>query len=214
MFCMNRVLFSLLGLAIICAAPLARASDAPIPGWLSELKGGVLTHNSEIISRNHPGQFWKEDTEHGADLNFEVLFNGPGWLSHIGSPRLQLGGDLSLTGETDHIYAGPYWSYTFENNVFVGGALGLAIHDGTVDLSPVDPATGTITPRSAERYNTTKKFGSRLLFHLGPEVGYRFDEHNSIMLTWSHISNGYIFSGLDGPNPGQDNLGIRYGYKF
>ncbi len=209
---MTRVLFTLLILA--CLAISNAHADESIPSWLSEVKGGLLTHNSEIISRENPGQFWKQDTEHGADLNFEVLFNGPDWLSHIGSPRLQLGGDVSLAGETNHIYAGGYWDHTFSNNVFIGGALGLAVHDGTVDLSPIDPATGTITAASADRYNHTKKFGSRLLFHLGPEIGYRFDEHNSLMLTWSHISNGYIFSGLDGPNPGQDNLGLRYGYKF
>lgn len=217
---MQRLYSAAMRLLLACclflmATALARADEAAaVPAWLSEVKGGILTHNSEMLSRGEPFHFWKEDIEHGLDANLEILFNGPSWLSYIGAPRLQLGGDLSLTGATDHIYAGPYWDYTFDNGVFIGGALGLALHDGTVDLSPVDPATGTVTDASAERYNHTKKFGSRLMFHLGPEVGYRFDAHNSLMLTWYHFSNGYIFSGLDGPNPGQDNIGLRYGYTF
>jgi lipid A 3-O-deacylase len=52
--------------------------------------------------------------------------------------------------------------------------------------------------------------GSRVLFHIPAEVGYRFDDHNSLSAYFEYMSNAYTVS----PNEGMDRLGIRYGYRF
>jgi hypothetical protein len=55
-----------------------------------------------------------------------------------------------------------------------------------------------------------KALGSRVLFHFPAEIGYRFDERNSLSVYFEHTSNGYTVH----PNEGLDRLGIRYGYRF
>ena len=55
-----------------------------------------------------------------------------------------------------------------------------------------------------------KAFGSRVLFHIPVELGYRFDQHNSLSVYFEHMSN----AGLASSNEGMDFLGMRYGYKF
>jgi lipid A 3-O-deacylase len=55
-----------------------------------------------------------------------------------------------------------------------------------------------------------KALGSRVLFHIPLEVGYRLDLHNSISAHFEHMSNAYTVD----PNEGLDRIGVRYGYKF
>ena len=55
------------------------------------------------------------------------------------------------------------------------------------------------------------EFGSRILFRLGAELGWRFTEQHGISLVWDHMSNAGI---LDEKNQGIDNLGIRYSYRL
>jgi hypothetical protein len=55
-----------------------------------------------------------------------------------------------------------------------------------------------------------KALGSRVLFHIPVEIGYRLDEHNSLSAYFEHMSNAYTVD----PNEGMDRLGVRYGYRF
>jgi hypothetical protein len=77
---------------------------------------------------------------------------------------------------------------------FFGLGLGAAIHDGNLD--PTEP--------------DRKALGSRVLFHIPFELGYRFDERQSISVYFEHTSNG----NLADHNEALDNIGIRYGYRF
>ena len=79
------------------------------------------------------------------------------------------------------------------------------MHDGTIDQSKRKP-----------NYYRTRHLGSRVLFHLGPEIGYNITEHWNVSATWMHISNGWMLNGfdLDAPNEGMDQLGMRVGYRF
>ena len=190
----------------------AAHADTGIPDWVSEAKIGLLTHDSYTFA-DHMGQFWNNRKEPGMDVNVELLFNGPQWLQYVGTPRFQLGGDISTSGATNYAYTGLQWQHDFTTGIYLAGFFGLAVHDGTIDISQKDPG-GFITAQSNQRFQERKRFGSRVLFHLGPEVGYMFDEHNSVSLMWSHISNGHILANQDAPNEGEDNVGLRYGYKF
>ncbi len=55
-----------------------------------------------------------------------------------------------------------------------------------------------------------KALGSRVLFHIPIEIGYRFGAHSSLSAYFEHTSNAFIVE----PNEGLDRLGIRYGYRF
>lgn len=205
LFLVSLTLFGLL-------ATTAANADTGIPSWVSEAKVGLLTHDSYTFD-DHFLEIWKNRKEPGMDINFEVLMNGPQWFEYVGTPRFQLGGDISTSGATNYAYTGLQWQHDFHSGLFVAGFFGLAIHDGTTDISQKDP-NGNITPATTERFQNRKRLGSRVLFHLGPEVGYAFDEHNSLSLMWAHLSNGHILADKDAPNQGIDNIGLRYGYKF
>lgn len=172
---------------------------------ISEIKAGLLTQSSSILDSDNPGEFWYQKDEHGASVNGEVLFNGPGFLQHIYTPRINLGLNISTAGDTDYAYTGLQWDGNLTDKLFVAGFFGFMVHDGVISRAPTDP-----------RYNTTRMLGSRVLFRLGPEIGYNFDAHNSLMLTYAHSSNGWILNGFDveGHNEGLDQIGVRYGYKF
>jgi lipid A 3-O-deacylase len=55
-----------------------------------------------------------------------------------------------------------------------------------------------------------KALGSRVLFHVPLELGWRWGRRNSVSLYSCHISN----AGLAEENEGLDNIAIRYGYRF
>lgn len=197
----------LLGIAkkLLFVAVLLFSSDATAKALVSEIKGGVLTQSSSVADSQDTGQFWLQKDESGASLNGEILFNGPDWFTHIYTPRIQLGGNVSTTGETDYAYTGLYWDTDVAYDFYLAGFFGLAAHDGVIDRAPTDP-----------RRADDRLLGSRVLFHLGPEVGYNFDNHHNLSVTWKHLSNGWMLNGFDssGPNEGLDQVGVRYGYKF
>lgn len=203
----------ILGLALLGAITTPAQAETPgVPSWISEAKVGLLTHDSYMFEDNFL-QVWKNRIEPGMDINGEVLFNLPGWFRHVGSPRLAVGADISTANKTSYAYIAPDWQYTFQNGLYLGGFFGFMVHTGAENVSQRD-GSGNITPASQERFDNTKRLGSRVLFHFGPRVGYSIDEHNDIELMWAHSSNGHILANDDAPNQGIDNLGIRYGYKF
>jgi hypothetical protein len=78
--------------------------------------------------------------------------------------------------------------------LFFDLGLGAAVHDGNLD----------------DRDPTRKALGSRVLFHIPLELGYRLDEHDSLSVYFEHTSNAYTQEF----NEGLDRLGLRYGYRF
>ena len=77
--------------------------------------------------------------------------------------------------------------------MFFGIGLGAAIHD-----SSLKPDT------------RQKDLGSRVLFHVPAELGYQFTPANRLSLYFEHVSN----ADLADPNPGMDNIGIRFSHRF
>jgi len=167
----------------------------PLLGVVSEVRVGVLSHDVLFFNSRElrfPDPF-RHPFERGENLNAEILFEPPGWLDWVGAPRPRLGGSVNLQGYTDNLYVDLDWDHAFRLGVFVEGFAGLALHDGHLQDG---------NPGRAE-------LGSRLLFHLGAEVGYRLGK-TSLSLFWEHMSN----SGLAVKNQGLDSIGLRCGYRF
>ena len=178
--------------------PVGRAMHArhraggPGPGWIDEVKLGVLAHDIRFLG-NH--------VEPGADLNVEVLFPSPAVLRILWAPRPHLGLSLNTAGATDSAYLGLTWSgqpwrplLTLPEGLFVAGSLGGGIHDGHLNTAPPD----------------RKVLGSRLLFRESVEAGYQLTPRVRLSGMLDHMSN----AGLAPHNQGLTNLGARIGVTF
>ena len=167
--------------AIACAMPTAA------DGLFSELKIGVLDHDTPDLWSGFRREQPSVDINIEAQLSPSVTFFG-------GAIRPAVGASINTQGETSHAYIDARWQYETADGFFVGLGVGAAIHDGNLDAS--DP--------------NRKALGSRLLFHIPAELGYRLDEQNSLSVYFEHFSNGYT----QDENEGMDRIGVRYGYRF
>lgn len=165
----------------------AAASGAPAEDLLRELKIGGLYHD--------PGDLWSgfRREPQSLDINVEALF-GPHISLLWGAIRPAIGATINTRGATSKAYADARWEIESPTGIFFGLGLGAAIHNG--DLAPIDPAR--------------KALGSRVLFHIPAELGYRWDGHNSLSIYFEHMSNAYT----QDYNEGLDVIGVRYGYRF
>jgi hypothetical protein len=155
------------------------------PLWLHEVKLGVLHHDTSLWSG-----FRRES---GLDVNLEAIFS-PQVKILGGAIRPALGGSVNTAGDTSKLYTGIRWQYEHISGIFLGMGLGGAIHNGDLHL----------------QHNDRKALGSRVLFHIPVEIGYRFDGKSALSAYFDHISNAYLANA----NEGMDTLGMRYGYRF
>lgn len=172
-------------------------SRGPLWGVISELRGGILSHDVIFPDRHDlrwPNPF-RNDRESGVDVNGEVMFVSPAFLDILFAPRPHAGLMINSAGDTSSAYAGLTWDGKWESGVFLEGFLGMAVHDGKRRNGNPDRI----------------EFGSRALFRLGGEVGWRYDDTHGISVIWDHMSNAGLISSK---NQGIDNIGIRYGYNF
>ncbi len=174
-------------LAVLLLAAIGCAAPASAGDFVSELKIGVLDHDVPDLWSG----FRREDDS--ADINVEALLS-PTVLFFGGTIRPAVGATINTPGETSHAYVDARWQYELPDGIYFGLGLGAAIHNG--NLGPTDP--------------DRKALGSRVLFHIPIELGYRLDEHNSFSVYFEHTSNGYT----QDYNEGLDRLGVRYGYRF
>lgn len=182
------MLFVRATLLIVLAVAMLLQADLAFAGpFIDELKIGVLAHDVPDLWSGFQAE------PNSADINIEALFS-PSVAFLGGTIRPAIGGSISTVGATSDAYIDARWQYETPSGIFFGLGLGAAVHNGQLQLEDWD----------------RKALGSRVLFHIPAEVGYRFDEHNSLSAYFEHMSNAYTVS----PNEGMDRLGIRYGYRF
>lgn len=174
---------ALTGCAVAFGTGAARAEDS----FLREFKIGGLYHDV--------GDMWSgfRLEPRSVDVNVEVLF-GPHIELLWGTLRPAIGATINTRGATSKAYVDARWEIESPTGIFFALGLGAAVHDGNLGASDPD----------------RKALGSRILFHIPAELGWRWDGHNSISLYFEHISNGYT----QDYNEGLDAIGVRYGYRF
>lgn len=174
-------------LATASAAMLALVPLASADGLVSELKLGVLAHD---VPNLWSGFSVEPDS---VAINAEALLS-PSLPFLGGAIHPAIGASIATEGGTSSIYLDARWQVELGSHFFIGLGLGAAVHDGQLELKNWDE----------------KALGSRVLFHIPLEIGYRLDEHNSISAYFEHMSN----ANTSDPNEGLDRLGARYGYRF
>ena len=163
--------------------PVASSAD----GIIHELKLGILDHDVPELWSG-----FRRETE-SVDVNVEALLS-PSMQVFFGTLRPAVGGTINTQGLTSMGYIDARWTIESASGVFFAVGLGGAVHDGNTDRREFD----------------RKALGSRVLFHIPLELGYRLDAHNSISAYFEHTSNAYTQT----YNEGMDRLGVRYGYRF
>jgi lipid A 3-O-deacylase len=151
-----------------------------------ELRAGVLAHDV-------PDLWAGFSLEGGVDINAELLF-GRGLPVLGGTVRPALGVSVNTEGFTSRGYLDARWEIEWRDGLFLGLGLGAAVHNGELDAGEPD----------------RKALGSRVLFHIPIELGYRFDARNSISVYFEHVSNWDLAEA----NEGLDAIGVRYGRRF
>ena len=169
----------------VLSAPAGAAEDG-VAAWLYEAKAGLLYHDMDYLWSNFR-------LESGVDFNGEVIF-APKLVVPGGAIRGALGASVNSDGGTSKAYLDLRYMVEFDAGPFFSVGGGGAIHNGE------------LTPSREDR----KGLGSRLLFHIPVEVGYRFTPHQSLSVYFDHVSNAYLAD----YNEGLDTLGLRYGYRF
>lgn len=172
---------------LLVAAPLAVSAPLAAQGLFNELKIGGLYHD--------PGDLWSgfRREPQSADINIEALFRPHMGLFH-GTLRPAIGATINTQGATSKAYLDARWEIESRSGLYFATGLGAAVHDGSLTLA--DPGR--------------KALGSRILFHIPAEIGWRWDGHSGISLYFEHISNGYTMDA----NEGLDVWGVRYGYRY
>ena len=164
----------------------ARASSRPAFG-ISELRFGVVNHDTGVFGRNE---------EDGIDIALAVRFvplSGDLWDA-IGNPRPFIGANINTAGDTSAINFGANWDWDVWRRTFFSFSFGGAAHTGKTKTLRLD----------------RKELGSRVLFYLAAELGYRIDQRNSLAVRLDHMSN----AGIVDKNEGLDTIGLIYGYHF
>ena len=156
-------------------------------GILHEVRAGGLLHDVD-------GLWSGSRKESGFDLNAELVFGQPHLNVWSGTLYPNLGASINNDGDTSFLYLGLIWEHRMNSGMFLNLGIGGALHSGKLDPAGTDK----------------KGLGSRVLFRIPLELGYRFDLRHGISLIFVHHSNGYLSS----PNEGLDQIGLRYGYRF
>nr|WP_238313275.1 acyloxyacyl hydrolase [Methylobacterium crusticola] len=182
------------------SVPAAQAADyaAPVPAYRPPVQPLSIVSEFRIGgSAQDPGS----NEKNTANVNGELLFAKPNlgldrfWSYFV--PRPTLGGSYNVDGRTSYAYLGATWTFDITDRIFLEGFFGAGFHNGFTGPKLYVPKT----------FNS---LGCSPLFREGASLGFRLNEHWSVMATIEHMSN----AGLCVENRGLTNFGGKVSYTF
>jgi len=180
--------------AALAMAPQAQAG-------VDEVHVGVMAHNICVINCDNAN---KED---GPNVEFQVSFDSPAFLSWAASPQPYLMASINTAGNTSFAGAGLEWRWNFAEKWALEPGFGLVVHDAESD-NPF--ANGT--PEAEAFSQEHVLLGSDVLFRTSLGLTYDFEGPWEAGVFYEHLSHGQILA--TGRNQGLDEVGIRFGYQF
>jgi hypothetical protein len=185
-----------LGLAVLAPAP-ALAGEVFLGGYAHAIGDGLSVDKSD---------------ESGAQVIGGYRTGRIAALAFLGKPNLHLLGAVNTSGGIDYAAAGFDWRIPFgDGRFFLRPGIGIAVHDGEVDLP--DPYDPTISGEERVRRlaDKTLDLGSRVLAELQLGLGFQATERLSLELSWEHVSHGRL---AGDQNPGLSDVGVSATYRF
>lgn len=160
-------------------------------GFASSASAGVNEVRGGFYAHDIAGPAHEDDA---VNINGEILFDSPDFLSWAFSPRPRLGATLNTNGDTSLAYLDLGWTIDLTDTLFLDFSVGGAVHDGELDSAARDE----------------NSYGCRANFHESISLGYRMSSAWSVMVTAEHMSNAWLCE----PNDGITNVGARVAYSF
>lgn len=188
-------------LAGVAAFGAAMALVPQASAGVNEVHVGVLAHNICVVNCKNA------DKEDGPNVELQVSFDSPSFLSWAGSPQPYVMASVNVAGETSFGGVGLEWRWDFAEGWALEPGVGYVIHNGEIN-NPY--ANGT--PEAQEFFEQHILFGSEDLFRTSLGLTRDFEGPLEAQLFFSHLSHGQILG--SGRNQGVDQLGVRVGYQF
>jgi hypothetical protein len=184
----------------------ATAALAAAPAVAGEAFAGVYAH--DVDDGISYGKF-----EHGAQIVVGARTTDLDELKFLGRPRVHLLAGINTAGGTNYVASGLAWRFRLAERLYVQPGIGVAIHDGHVNLpSPDEPG---ITPEERLKrqhdFDTKLDLGSRVLFEPELSLGWKATRRLSLELSWIHMSHGRLAGHY---NPGVADVGLRVLYRY
>ena len=175
------------------------------PAAAAEVWAGLYVHDVEDIAIG--------GYEEGPQVAAGVISAPVERLARIGRPSLQLLGAVNTRGGTNYAAGGLSWRVPLGDRAYLRPGVGLAVHDGEIDLpSPYAPGlTGPQAFARLQRGQHDLDLGSRVLLEADLALGWRVGERLALEATWLHLSHAQL-SGRQ--NPGLSDLGLRLVYRL
>jgi hypothetical protein len=194
--------FALFLVIAVGASTIARADDLPSPVTPSAPAAPETLYDPtkyEIRGGFFAAPFGQEKgtTDINGSLVFPKFFSLPGWADGF-VPRIRIGGTGNLGGRTSYAYVDNIWTVNI-GRAFAEVFSGVLVHNGPLVNHIDEDATA---------------LGCRELYHLGFDLGYRFDPHWSVLATYEHGSNGEPIMSDCPQNRGINVAGVALGYSF
>jgi hypothetical protein len=178
----------------------ASAQEAWVGAYAHDVKDGLSL-----------GGYEDDTTQIAAGVISQPL----GSLARIGRPSAYLLTAFNTRGGTNYAAAGLSWRIALGGGgrVYLRPGLGVAVHDGEVDLpSPYAPQLSDAERASRfDRGGRELDLGSRFLFQPELALGFRASERVAVEASYMHISHGTVFGDQ---NPGLTDVGVRLLYNF
>ncbi|TAJ72222.1 MAG: acyloxyacyl hydrolase [Phenylobacterium sp.] len=194
---MGRILLTSFAAAGVLAAGAARAGEVFLGGYAHDVDDGISY-----------GKF-----EGGAQIVGGVRTTALDELKFLGKPRVHLLAGVNTSGGTNYAATGLAWRFHLSERLYVQPGIGVAIHDGRVNL-PSPDAPG-ITPEERLRrlrdFQTKLDLGSRVLFEPELSLGWKATPRLSVELSWIHMSHAKLAGDY---NPGVGDVGVRFLYRY
>ncbi|HYD86957.1 MAG TPA: acyloxyacyl hydrolase [Vitreimonas sp.] len=186
------------GLAIFGAAMMmAPSAEAGV----DEIHVGVMQHNICVINCKNA------DKEDGPNVEVQVSFDSPDFLSWAFSPQPYLMASVNTAGDTSFGGFGLEWRWEFAENWALEPGVGYVVHDGEIE-NPYPNGSPEAAAFAAENV----QYGSRDLFRTSLGLTRDFEGPLEGQIFYEHLSHGQILG--TGRNQGVDQIGIRIGYQF
>ncbi len=180
--------------AALLGAPAAHAG-------IDEIHVGVMQHNICVINCKNA------DKEDGPNIELQLSFDSPSFLSWAGSPQPYVMVSANTAGDTSFGGVGLEWRWDFAENWAIEPGVGYVIHDGEIE-NPYPSGSPQAAAFAAEHV----QYGSRDLFRTSIGITRDFEGPWEGQLFYEHLSHGQILG--TGRNQGVDQIGIRFGYQL